>query len=228
MAKSDKFRVRRENPESVVCADIVTSTRTIGYPSLPSHVDHAFRPVENGSSGTAEFTHIGKAGRFTGHRGPVRRLGGLGAGCHVGGEDVVGVAVEILASPVVRIVVRGSAWRAAIWTSRRSTPASSMVVTKVCPSMCGCGLAILTPAVSASRRSRRVAAWRSIRAPRLLTGSARGWQRDEDDFGAFAAHAQHPMAVLFAQVVDVCPGGLEDAQAEEPEHRDQREVAGVR
>src|SRR5450755_3618858 len=27
--------------------------------------------------------------------------GGSGAGCHVGGEDVVGVAVEILASPVV-------------------------------------------------------------------------------------------------------------------------------
>jgi hypothetical protein len=28
-----------------------------------------------------------------------------------------------------RMVVRGSVWRAAIWTSRRSTPASSMVVT---------------------------------------------------------------------------------------------------
>src|ERR1700685_2969314 len=30
-----------------------------------------------------------------------------------------------------RIVVRGSAWRAAIWTSRKSTPASSMVATGV-------------------------------------------------------------------------------------------------
>src|SRR5262245_24768049 len=29
------------------------------------------------------------------------------------------------------MVVRGSAWRAAIWTSRRLTPASSIVVTKV-------------------------------------------------------------------------------------------------
>ena len=38
--------------------------------------------------------------------------GGSGAGCHVGGEDVIGVAVEVLARPT---------W----WTSRRSTPASN-------------------------------------------------------------------------------------------------------
>jgi len=48
------------------------------------------------------------------------------------------VAVKVLAGPVVAHVVRGSACRAAIWTSRRSTPASSMVVTRVCRSMCGC------------------------------------------------------------------------------------------
>ena len=54
-----------------------------------------------------------------------------GAGGHVGSQDVVRVAVEVLAGSVIRIVVRGSAWRAAIWTSRRSTPASSMVVTNV-------------------------------------------------------------------------------------------------
>src|SRR3954466_1954441 len=35
------------------------------------------------------------------------------------------------------MVVRGSQWRAAIWTSRRLTPASSMVVTKVCRNVCG-------------------------------------------------------------------------------------------
>ena len=34
--------------------------------------------------------------------------------------------------------------------------------------MCGCGLVIRTPAVSARCRRRRVATWRSIRAPRLL------------------------------------------------------------
>src|SRR5271166_5047527 len=36
-------------------------------------------------------------------------------------------------------------------------------------SMCGCGLVIRTPAISARRRKRRVAAWRSIRVPRLLS-----------------------------------------------------------
>jgi hypothetical protein len=36
------------------------------------------------------------------------------------------------------------------------------------------------------------------------------------------------VAVLFAEVGDVRSGGFEDAQAEEPEHDDQREVACVR
>ena len=41
-----------------------------------------------------------------------------------------------------------------------------------------------------------------------------GRQRDQDDLGAFAAHAQHPVAVLFAEVSDVGAGGLEDPQPE--------------
>jgi hypothetical protein len=80
-------------------------------------------------------------------------------------------------------------------------------------------------------RSRRVAAWRSIRAPQLLSRTgprmrpadglvdspADGWwQWDQHDLGALAAHAQHPVAVLFAQVGGVGPGGFEDPQAEEP------------
>jgi hypothetical protein len=56
---------------------------------------------------------------------------GSGAGCHEGAEDVVRVAVQVLAARSHRIVVRGSAWRAAIWTSRKSTPASSMFGTNV-------------------------------------------------------------------------------------------------
>ena len=52
--------------------------------------------------------------------------------------------------------------------------------------------------------------------------------RDEDDLGAFAARAEHPVAVLLTQIGGVRRGGLEDAQAEQPEHRNQREVAGVR
>ncbi len=64
---------------------------------------------------------------------------------------------------------------------------------------------------------------------RLIDGPADGWrQRDEDDLGAFAAHAQHPMAVLLAEVGDVRAGGLEDPQAEQAEHGHQREVAWVR
>ena len=47
-------------------------------------------------------------------------------------EDAVRVPVEVLAGPVVAHGgTRGSAVRAAIWTGRRSTPAPSIVVTKV-------------------------------------------------------------------------------------------------
>ena len=55
----------------------------------------------------------------------------------------------------------------------------------------------------------------------LVDGSAdRGRQRDQGNLGAFAAHPQHPVAVLFTQVCDVSSGGLEDAQAKQPKHRD--------
>src|SRR5215467_15288202 len=54
------------------------------------------------------------------------------------------------------------------------------------------------------------------------------WQGDEDDLGAFAAYAQHLVAVFFAEVGDVRASGFEDPQAEQPEHRYQREVARVR
>ena len=55
----------------------------------------------------------------------------------------------------------------------------------------------------------------------------RGWQRDEDDLVALAADPQHAVAVLLAEVVDVGAGGLEDPQAEQSEHGDQREVVRV-
>ena len=56
------------------------------------------------------------------------------------------------------------AWRRS-GHKRRSTPASSMV-TNVCRSMRGCIRGSLMFTAAASRRSRRVAACRSIRAPR--------------------------------------------------------------
>ena len=55
----------------------------------------------------------------------------------------------------------------------------------------------------------------------------RGRQRHQDDLGALAAHAQHPVAVLFAEVGDVGAGGFEYPQAEQAEHGHQREVTWV-
>jgi hypothetical protein len=61
-----------------------------------------------------------------------------------------------------------------------------------------------------------------------VDGPADRWrQRDLDDFAAFAAHAQHPVAVFFAEVGDVGPGGFEDPQAKQAEHGHQREVVRV-
>ena len=48
---------------------------------------------------------------------------------------------------------------------------------------------------------------------RLVDGSAYGRrQRNKDNLGAFTAYAQHPVAVLFAEVGDVRAGGFEDPQ----------------
>src|SRR5271165_4336285 len=166
-----------------------------------------------------------------------------GAGGHVRGEDVVRVTVEVLAGPTWRMVVRGSACRAAIWTSRRSTPASKLVVTKVCLSIWGCGLVIGMLTCCASCRRRRVAACRSIRAPRLFSrigprirpsvarSMARptaGRQRHQDDLAALAAHAKDTVTVFFTQVANAGAGGFEDPQAQQPEHGYQREVIPVR
>ena len=64
---------------------------------------------------------------------------------------------------------------------------------------------------------------------RPVDGPADCWrQRNQDDLGAFAAHAQHSVAVFLAEVGDVRAGGLEDPQAEQAEHGHQREVAWMR
>jgi len=52
-------------------------------------------------------------------------------------------------------------------------------------------------------------------------------QRYQDNLGALTAHAQHPVSMLFPEVGNVCAGGLEDPQAEEAEHGDQREVVWI-
>jgi hypothetical protein len=53
-------------------------------------------------------------------------------------------------------------------------------------------------------------------------------QRNQDNLAALAAHTQHPVAVLFTQIGDISPGGFEDAQAEQPKHGQQGEVAEIR
>jgi hypothetical protein len=58
-------------------------------------------------------------------------------------------------------------------------------------------------------------------------GTDRWRQGDQDDLGSFAAHPEHAVAMLLAQVGDVGAGGFEDAQAEESEHRDEGEVGWV-
>jgi hypothetical protein len=150
--------------------------------------------------------------------------------------------VEVVAGPVVAHGGRGSACRAAICASRRSTPASSMVVTKVWRSMCGCVLRIRMRAARARFLSRRVAACRSIRAPRLLSRigpdgrplmarsiarSTAGGNGTSTTFVPLAADSRYPVAVLLAEVADVGSGGLEDPQFQQAEHRHQCEVARV-
>jgi len=93
---------------------------------------------------------------------PLRVLPG-GSG-DVGGDDVGCVPVQGGAGSTWRIVVRGSGWEAASWTSRSGTPASSAAVMNACRSVCGpTGLAI--PARRATRRTIRPAPCRSRRRP---------------------------------------------------------------
>ena len=55
-----------------------------------------------------------------------------------------------------------------------------------------------------------------------------GRQRDQDNLGAFAAHAQHPVAVLLAKIGDIRAGRFEDPQAQQAQHGHQGEVTLVR
>jgi hypothetical protein len=63
-------------------------------------------------------------------------------------------------------------------------------------------------------------------ARRLVAAGSLG-ERDQDDLAAFPANPQDPVAVFFAKVTDIRTGGLEDPQAEQPEHGDQGEVVPV-
>src|SRR5271165_7233704 len=124
------------------------------------------------------------------------------------------------------MVVRGSACRAAIWTSRRSTPASSMVESVsqhvgMRPSDRHADLLREPPQAAGSSVPVHpgTAAVEQDRAPHpAFDGAVHGpadrrRQRDQDDLAALAAHAKDTVTMLFTQVVDAGAGGLEDPQA---------------
>jgi hypothetical protein len=118
----------------------------------------------------------------------------------------------------------------------------SMVVTKVCLSMWGCGRGdpyacalgevaqatgggmAVHPCAAAVEQDRAVG---PVRGGAVDGAADRRWLRDQDDFGAFAAHAQDAVAVFLAEVGDVGAGGFEDSQAQQPEHGHQGEVVVV-
>jgi hypothetical protein len=92
------------------------------------------------------------------------------------------------------------------------------------PQAAGGGVAI-HPGAAAVEQDRPAGAG----ADRAVDGPPDGWrERDQDDLGALAAHAQHPVTVFFAHVGDVGPGGFEDPQAQQATHGYQREVARIR
>ncbi len=96
---------------------LIVTSGLRGPGRLPRGSKYACQRIKDARDQTHSFRH---------DRASCLRSGQV-SGSHVRGEDMVGVAVEVLAGPLWRMDVRGSACRAAIWTSRRSTPASSMV-----------------------------------------------------------------------------------------------------
>jgi hypothetical protein len=57
--------------------------------------------------------------------------------------------------------------------------------------------------------------------------AGRRGQRNQDDLAALPADPQNPVAMLLAEIADVRAGGLEDPQAQQPQHGDQGEVVPV-
>jgi hypothetical protein len=102
--------------------------------------------------------------------------------------------------------------------------------------MCGCIRGSRTTDNAANRRSRRVAACRSIRTPRVLSrigpltrlsadgafdGPADRWRRRyQDDTAALPKDPQDSVTVFLAEVADVGSSRLEDSEPEKAEHCD--------
>src|ERR1022692_5188780 len=157
----------------------------------------------------------------------------LRAGGHVGGEDVVRVAVKVLAGPVVthgdtRVGVPGgdldvAKIHSSVKTGRHERMPEHMRMrpgdphTRLVsepPESPGSGMTVhARPAAVKQNRPGGPATDSAVDS-----SSGRWWQRDQDDLAALAAHSQHPVAVLFAEVGDIRAGGFEDPQAQQAEH----------
>src|SRR5258708_16792370 len=159
---------------------------------------------------------IGNAERLPGPE-PRDTQAGSGAGSHVGGQDVIRMAVEVLAGPV--ITHRG-AWigvaggdldvpqvHSSTEHGRDKGMPEHVRVRAGNPYSCGLGEASQPPGGSVpihpgtaaveQDRALRTGADRPVHAP-----DDGWWQRAQDDLLAFFAYAQHPVAVLFAKVGD--------------------------
>jgi hypothetical protein len=129
------------------------------------------------------------------------------------------------------MVVREPAWPAAIWTSRRSTQASSRVHAGDSNSVGGgqvvesAGGGVTVHAGAAGVEQERPGG--AVAGGAVDGVGDRRWERYEDDLGAFAVGLQDAVAVLLAEVGDVGAGGFEDPQPEQAEHDHRGEVGGV-
>jgi hypothetical protein len=56
----------------------------------------------------------------------------------------------------------------------------------------------------------------------------RRWKRDQGRLVALAEHLEHAVTATFSQCGHLGPGRLEDAQPEQPQHGDKREVIPIR
>jgi hypothetical protein len=162
-----------------------------------------------------------------------------GAGWHVGGEDVVGMAVEVLAGPVIAhnrplVCVAGRDLHVpqvhtGVEHGRDERMPEHMGMSPADPDSGCLGQAPEPSGGCMPVHPRAVAVEQDRPGDTVIQGAIdrpadRRRQRYQDDLAAFAADPQDPVAVLLAEIADVRPSGLEDPQAQQPQHCHQGEV----
>ena len=114
------------------------ASRTSHLPTLtPACPIRLHRPAPGSPRADVRPTRSNHRSRGSAGHPHQRRFGRSSGSGDERDDDVCGVTIEVLSSPVEIVVVRGSAWRAASWTSRSGTPASSAAMMNAPRSMCG-------------------------------------------------------------------------------------------